>query len=345
MLEKGLIQVYTSESDLMNFAPIGLSLRAAGQGLRTLITCFTPHELMEGAKMASLLLKPNLVIEHSAVEQTPLGGKGNDAPAQKVVEAFKRSKEAVFGGDFDIVILNGIHQVLGEGLLPLEDVLTLMEEKPEKVELVLAGPKANEKLIEKADLVTEMVVSTLESPSWRGNCPVGKGTIEVVTGKGKGKTTYCLGKGLLTSCVGIPALIFQFIKSPQAYGEVKASENLPYLEIKTMGRGFLIKHSPYLIEKHKKAARQAWELWLKHIFSQDYGLLVMDEINIATHHGLINGERVMEMLVMKPHKFHILLSGRNAHPEVQKAASTLIEMREIKHPFRKGIKARKGIEF
>ena len=345
MLEEGLIQVYTSESDRMNFAPIGLSLRAAGQGLRTLVTCFAPHELMEGAKMASSLLKPNLAIEHSAVEKTSIGGTGNDAPAQKIVEAFKRSKEAVFSGDFDIVILNGIHQVLGQGLLPLEDVLTLMERKPEKVELVFSGQKASEKLMEKADLVTEMVVSTLESPSWRGNCPVGKGTIEVVTGKGKGKTTYCLGKGLLTSSVGIPALIFQFIKSPQAYGEVKAIERLPYLEINTMGRGFLIKHNPYLIEKHRNAAREAWELWLKHIFSQDYGLLVMDEINIATHHGLISGERVMEMLVMKPHKFDILLSGRNAHPEVQKAASTLIEMREIKHPFRKGVKARRGIEY
>ena len=80
MLEKALVQVYTGESDQIHFAPIGLSLRAAGQGLHTLITCFTPYELMKGAKMASSLLKPHLVIEHSAVEQTAPDGKGKQRP-------------------------------------------------------------------------------------------------------------------------------------------------------------------------------------------------------------------------------------------------------------------------
>ena len=345
MLEKGLIQVYTSESDQMNFAPVGLSLRAAGQGLRTLITCFTPHEMMEGARMASSLLKPNLVIEYSAVEMNSAGEKTDEVSPRRIVEAFQKSRAAVFSGDFDIVILNGIHQMLSQRRLPLEDVLKLMEEKPENVELVLSGPRASEELIGKADLVTEMVVRTMERQPQAGNCPEGNGVIEVVTGRGKGKTTYCLGKGLLTSCIGIPALILQFIKSPQPYGEVKAIQRLPHLEIKTMGKGFLNLHSPYLLEKHRRAAQQAWELWLRKIYSQDYGLLVMDEINIATSYGLISGARVREMLFLTPQRFHILLSGRNAHPEVIEASKTVIEMREIKHPFRKGIKARRGIEF
>lgn len=345
MLEKGLIQVYTSESDQMNFAPVGLSLRAAGQGLRTLITCFTPHELMEGARMASSLLKPNLVIEHSAVEKSSAGGKTDEVSPRRIVEAFQKSRAAVFSGDFDIVILNGIHQMLSQRLIPLEGVLKLMEEKPENVELVLSGSRASEQIIEKADLVTEMVVRTMERQPQAGNCPEGNGSIEVVTGRGKGKTTYCLGKALLTSCIGIPALIFQFIKSPQPYGEVKAIKRLPHLEIKTMGKGFLNLHSPYLIDKHRRAAQQAWGLWLRQIYSQDYGLLVMDEINIATSYGLISGALVREMLFLTPQRFHILLSGRNAHPDVIEASKTVIEMREIKHPFRKGIKARKGIEF
>ena len=112
-----------------------------------------------------------------------------------------------------------------------------------------------------------------------------------------------------------------------------------------MGKGFLNLHSPYLIEKHRRAAQQAWALWLKQIYSQDYGLLVMDEINIATSYGLISGARVREMLFLTPQRFHILLSGRNAHPDVIEASKTVIEMKEIKHPFRKGIKARRGIEF
>jgi len=346
MLEKGLIQVYTGQSDeQMNFAPIGLSLRAAGQGLRTLITCFTPHELMEGANTASSFLEPNLVINHSAIEQIPNERKGYSSTPQRIVESFQRSREAVFSGNFDIVILNGIHHVLGQGLLPLEDVLTLIEEKPENVELVLSGPRASEQIIEKADLVTEMVVHKSKHAPKAGNYPQGNGYIEVVTGNGKGKTTYCLGKGMLMSGLGIPALIYQFIKSPQPYGEVKAIEKLPYLEIKTMGKGFLSKHIPYLDKKHKMAATQAWELWLRQIYSQNYGLLVLDEINIATYHGLISGPRVREVLFLQPQRFHILLSGRHAHPEVTEVATTVIEMREIKHPYKKGITARKGIEF
>jgi len=345
MLEKGLIQVYTSESDQMNFAPIGLSLRAAGQGLRVLSMCFSPHELMEGAGTASSFLKPNLVIEHLGCEQNSSKGKENSENHLKIIEAYKRCSKAVFSGDFDIVIFNGILQVLGQGLLSLEDVLTLMSEKPKSVELILSGRGASRQIIDKADLVTEMVVEKSERPPPLGNCPDSTGIIEVITGNGKGKTTYCLGKGMLTSCMGIPALIYQFIKSPRMYGEVRAIEKLPNLEIKTMGKGFLNVHSPFFYKTHFKAARQAWQLWLRQIYSQDYGLLVMDEINIATHHGLIDGGRVREMLFLKPHKFDILLSGRNAHLEVMESATAVIEMREIKHPFKKGVKARKGIEF
>ena len=345
MLEKGLIQVYTGESEQFNFAPIGLSLRASGQGLRTLITCFFPHELMEGASKASLFLKPNLVIEHNSTGQVASQGNEKSQENHRIAELFKRSRDAVVSGDFDIVILNGINKVLRLGLLPLEEILKLMEEKPERVELVLAGPRACEQIIEKADLVTEMVVHKSGRALEPGNCPEGNGTIEVVTGNGKGKTTYCLGKGLLTSCVGIPTLVFQFIKSPRPYGEVQAIEKLPYLEIKTMGKGFLNRHTPFFDKKHAQAARHAWQLWLKQIYSQEYGLLIMDEINIATHHGLINGERVREMLFLRPHKFDVLLSGRNAHPDVVEAATTVIEMKEIKHPFKKGIGARRGIEY
>ena len=345
MLDKGLIQIYTAKSEHFNFAPIGLSLRASGQGLRTLITCFFPHELMEGAGNASLLLKPNLVIEHNPNGQKPFQKNEKGPENNGFTKLFKRARDAVVSGDFDIVILSGINKVLSLGLLPLEEILDLMEDKPDRVELVLSGPNANQEIIEKADLVTEMVVHKSGRALEPGNCPQGNGTTEVVTGNGKGKTTYCLGKGMLTSCVGVHTLVFQFIKSPKPYGEVKAIEKLPYLEIKTMGKGFLNKHSPFFDKKHAQAARHAWQLWLKQIYSQEYGLLVMDEINIATHHGLINGERVREMLFLRPHKSDILLSGRNAHPDVVEAATTVIEMKEIKHPFKKGIRARKGIEY
>jgi cob(I)alamin adenosyltransferase len=344
-MEKGLIQVYTSESEQVNFAPMGLSLRAAGQGLRTLITSFVPYDFMEGASVASSLLEPFLTIDHTAIEPLSSHANGISGVGPKILEVFQRSREAVFSGAFDIVVLNGVLGLVDLELLPLKEVLSLLEEKPESVELVLSGSKANQEIIERADLVTEMEVNE-QRDSVAGKHPRnGHGAIEVITGPGKGKTTYCLGKAMLMSCLQIPTLIFQVIKSPSPYGEIKAIRNLPHLTIKTMGKGFLNVHGPGLEQKHIDAARQAWELLGAEIYSLKYGLVVMDEINIATYYGLIGGERVLDMLFSKPPELDLILTGRHAHPAVTKVASSVIEMREIKHPFAKGIQARKGIEF
>ncbi len=343
MLEKGLIQVYTSESDQMNFAPIGLSLRAAGHGLRTLITNFTSDELLEGLSFASQFLQPNLVIENSGTQQT-LPGRDETNNTSLETEVFQRTLEAIFSGDFHIVVLNGVHRVLDQGLLSSQDILKLMRQKPGNLELILSGKGLSDQIIERADLVTEMVV--IKGPKrTKETRPGDNGTVDVITGPGKGKTTYCLGKAMLMSSMGIPSVVFQTIKSPKLYGEVRAIQRLPFLEIKSMGKGFLHKHSAGLEKKHIDAAKAAWALLLKKIFSLEYRLVVLDEINVATHYGLINFHRVREMLFLKPDNLHLLLSGRHAHPEVTEAATNVIEMREIKHPFRKGIKARKGIEF
>lgn len=343
MLDKGLIQVYTTESDQINFAPIGLSLRAAGHGFRTLITNFSYDELLEGLSFASQFLQPHLVIQNASTHQTSSDREESHNTSLET-EIFRRTLEAAFSGEFHIVVLNGIHRLLDQGLLSSQDVLKLMRQKPANVELVLSGRVLNEQILERADLVTEMVVTggpkRTEEPR-----PGPNGTVDVITGPGKGKTTYCLGKAMLMSSMGIPSIVFQTIKSPKLYGEIKAIQKLPFLEIKTMGKGFLQKHSAALEKKHIDAAKSAWALLLKKIFSLEYKLVVLDEINVATHYGLINFHRVREMLFMKPDNLQLLLSGRHAHPEVVAAATNVIEMREIKHPFRKGIKARKGIEF
>jgi len=339
---RGLIQVYTGISEEINFAPFGLGLRAAGHDFRTLITCFTPHELMEACPVASSLLKPNLLIDHSAIEGIPIGEK---PIRDDVLNALKKSARAILEGDFDIVVLSGILQLMSQGVVTLGDILPLMEEKPARVELVLSGPGMSKEVMERADLVTEMVVNRPEPGGKKKNAHEEVGTVEVITGDGKGKTTYCLGKAMLMSCMEVPSFILQVIKSPKAYGEVMAIERLPCLQIKSMGKGFLNGHGTDFEKKHIKAAREAWEYWLRKIYSLRYGLLVLDEINIATYYGLIRSERVHEMIFLKPEKLNLLLSGRQAHPDVARSASTVIEMREIKHPFTHGVKARKGIEF
>lgn len=337
MLKKGLIQVYTSESEFMNYAPYGLAMRAAGHGLRTFIAQFGVFPLMEGAQKAPTLLIPYINVQicsFTCMES-----------ASTVYETFAKARDEMFSGFYDIVMLLNVHQAVNQGAIPLQDVRDLMDAKPERIELVLTGRRVPPRIMEKADYITEMIVRKYGPRISKGNFPENNGEIEVVTGDGKGKTTYCLGKCLLTSCLGIPAVILQFVKSPNKYGEVKAISRLPYLDIKSMGRGFLYRHGLYLDQKHVAAARQAWHLWLQLIYQHDYGLIAVDEVNIATNYGLISGNRVVDALFMKPHSFDILLSGRYAHPEVVNAANVLIEMKEIKHPYRQGIKARRGIEF
>ena len=343
MLENGLVQVYTGKSMKYNFAPLGLSLRAAGQGLRTLIACFVPHELMDDeAQMVSFYLKPYLTVDHTAIEGVhPRGILDRD----RILKLFHEARRAVLASLYDVVILNGIGQTMALGIISLDDVLTLMREKPSNVELVLTGPGVSESVIDKADLVTELEVHSISYDQKNGDALGNQGSIEVVTGNGKGKTTYCLGKSMLYSSIGIRCAFLQFIKSPKPYGEVKAIQMIPNIDIKTMGEGFLGHHPHSHKRRHIDAARRAWEKCLREIFSLKYGMIVMDELNTATFHGLVNPDRVRELLFLKPQNLHLMLSGRNAHVDVMAAASSVIEMKEVKHPYRKGIKARKGIEF
>jgi len=342
MLDKGLIQIYTSQSRKHNYAPLGLGLRATGQDLRTLVMCFAPHELIRAeTAFAAMVPKDLFAFDYSAIEGPRLHGGWHRDRAKR---AFVKAREAISSGQFDMVILTGIIHMLNLGMFSVEELLSLMTGKSQNVELVMTGPAAPPPLIEQADLVTEMVVTRkprLEAEQ-KGRSI---GTVEVVTGDGKGKTTYCLGKAMLASAVGIRAAFLQFIKSPKPYGEVKGLRKLLNVEIKTMGKGFLALAPTTHWKSHQEAARQAWESCLREVFSLEYGLIVLDELNTATHYGLVNPDRVREMLVLRPENLNLIISGRNAHPDVMAAATTVIEMKEIKHPYQQGIKARRGIEF
>lgn len=344
-LKRGLIQLYTGNSDHMNFAPMGLTLRAAGHGLRIYMTCFLPHEYMDGAQMASILLKPFFVAKHTEIHGIKEGRLWQSDNVQKIKASYEEAAKAVVSGEYDIVILNNAVQILNAGIISMDHILDLIKVKPESVELVFTGPGASEDLIHLADLVTDMHCRFHEKEPIEDFDPTTNAPIEVVTGNGKGKTTYCLGKAMYMSCLGARTSILQFIKSPKAYGEVRAIARMPYVDIRSMGEGFPNAKSSKPSSKHLEAARRAWEECLREIFSLKYGLMVFDEINIAIKYGFVHEERVREMLFLKPHGLHLILSGRDAPPEVLKGATSIIEMREIKHPFKKGIKARKGIEF
>ena len=344
MLEQGLVQVYTGTSEQMNLAHLGLCLRAAGQGLRTCVLGLCAHPFIGIEDRALANLKP-----HVQVERMGLSGGSPAEPLKKedagtIKAALEHIQEVVEGGGFDIIILEEVNHMLGGGIIPVDSMVELIKKKPSGVEFVLTGRNAPEEIVEQADLVTEMVEHKREEGSWTIDGSNQEGCTGVVTGDGKGKTTYCLGRAMLFAANGIPASILQFIKSPQPYGEVVAIERFPNLEIKTMGVGFIIGPSRPS-KSHIKAARDAWEECLREIFSLTYRLVVLDEINIAIHLGLVHPERVREMMFLKPRDLHVILSGRNAHQEMREHASAVFEMKEVKHPFHRGIKARRGIEF
>ena len=344
MLKQGLVQVYTGKTREINLAHIGLSLRATGQNLRTFIMGILPHPFIDPEDRALSFLKSNVVVERLALKSRASDEGVHGRDTDKINKSLGHIQDVVFGGAFDIIILEEINQVVDMGIIPVGDILKLIKGKPANVELVLTGRNARGEIIEQADLVTEMVEHKRAEGPWEIDGSNQEGCVGVVTGDGKGKTTYCLGRAMLFAANGIPSTVLQFIKSPRAYGEVIATEGFPNLEIKSMGEGFILGSSKPS-KRHKEAARSAWEACLREIFSLRYHLVVLDEINIATHLGLVHPDRVREMMFLKPTSLHIILSGQNAHPDIRENATALFEMREIKHPFHKGIKARRGIEY
>ncbi|NOQ95261.1 MAG: hypothetical protein GQ555_01430 [Desulfobacterales bacterium] len=344
MLTRGLVQVYTGKTRQMNLAHIGLTLRATGQNLRTFLMGFLPHPFVDTEDKALSFLKPNVVVRRIPVTTAPSVENLPDRDRDEIRSSFKHLQDIILGGSYDLVILEEINQIVSSGIIPPSNIMNLIKKKPAHVELVLTGRNAKDENVEQADLVTEMVEHKVEKGSWEVEGRDPEGCIGVVTGNGKGKTTYCLGRAMFFAANGILSSMLQFIKSPLAYGEVIACERFPNLEIKSMGEGFIL-GSTKPSKKHREAARGAWEACLREIFSLAYRLIVLDEINIATQFDLVHPDRVREMMFLKPKDLHIILSGRDAHSEMMEHASAVFEMKEIKHPFHRGVEARRGIEF
>ena len=173
-----------------------------------------------------------------------------------------------------------------------------------------------------------------------------KGLVIVYTGDGKGKTTAALGMALRAAGHGKKILIIQFIKSFKRYGELKFVKKYDCgIEIKTMGKGYVkIKGDVHPFEEHVKAAKKTLEFARAQIQSKKYQIVILDEINIALDKKLLTLKEVTDLIRQKPPDLHLILTGRGAPKKLIQLADLVSEVREIKHPFRKGIPAQKGIE-
>ena len=177
---------------------------------------------------------------------------------------------------------------------------------------------------------------------------MGEGLILVNTGDGKGKTTAALGVALRSAGCGRKVLILQFIKSGANYGELAGIDLLPTVEIRSMGKGFIFHkqgESEEKMKEHQAAAKEAWAMVEEEVQSGNWDLIILDEINYAIHYGLVDVETVVNLLKRKPADLDMILTGRNARPEIIELAHTVTEMKVIKHAYQQGIKAKRGIEF
>ena len=169
-----------------------------------------------------------------------------------------------------------------------------------------------------------------------------KGLIQIYTGNGKGKTTAALGLALRAKGAGLRACIYQFIKGKN-YSELKALKKLSGISVIQCGRGCFIKRRP--AQKDIELARRGLDRAGKIINSKKYDLVILDEVNVALSLGLIARTDLIRIIKEKPAGVELILTGRYCPKSLFKHAGLVTEMREVKHPYQRGIKARCGIEF
>lgn len=169
------------------------------------------------------------------------------------------------------------------------------------------------------------------------------GLIIINTGDGKGKTTAALGLALRALGHGMRVAMIQFIKSDTRSGEQRIADRLgPEFTLQAMGTGFVFDEWS---EQDIAAAREAWDAARDAILSGDPDIVILDEITYCIRDNVIPVGDVLDLLARRPEGMHVVLTGRDAPPELLDAADLVTDMQCVKHPFAAGIRAQRGIEF
>ena len=166
----------------------------------------------------------------------------------------------------------------------------------------------------------------------------------IFTGNGKGKTTSALGLAFRALGHGLPVCIIQFIKGSWHYGELESAKRFDdLLDFHVMGKGFTWQSDN--IEEDIKVAREAWDFAAQTIKAGKHRLLLLDELTYLIKYDMVAEEEILAALKEKPADMHVVITGRNASAGLIDFADLVTEMTEIKHPYKEGVKAQKGIEF
>lgn len=171
-----------------------------------------------------------------------------------------------------------------------------------------------------------------------------RGLVEILTGDGKGKTTAALGMVLRALGHGHKAYIVFFLKGDYPYGERRTLARLPDVTFASFGSAQFVDPQKITDEQRSQAA-QAMGAARRAVTSGEYDLVILDEINLAVQLKLVSLDNVLQLIREKPEKVELILTGRNASPELIQRADLVTECRKVKHPYDAGIKARPGIEY
>jgi cob(I)alamin adenosyltransferase len=171
-----------------------------------------------------------------------------------------------------------------------------------------------------------------------------KGLLIVHTGKGKGKSTAAFGLVFRALGNGMKVAVVQFVKGRWQTGERAALEKFgDQVTVATMGEGFTWETQDRA--RDIAAAEAAWERAKAFVMDAEHDLVVLDELNIVLRYDYLDVDAVVAALAARPPMKHVVVTGRNAKEELIEAADLVTEMEQVKHPFRAGVKAQKGIEF
>ena len=171
-----------------------------------------------------------------------------------------------------------------------------------------------------------------------------KGLVIVYTGAGKGKTTAALGMALRCIGHGMKVAVVQFIKGAIDTAEERVLKSLGgQVAFLRMGEGYTWETQDR--ERDTEMAQRAWAEAARYLTDPAYAMVILDELNIALQQGYVSVETVLDALGRRPPMQHVVITGRGAKPELIDQADLVSEMKMLKHPFRKGVKAQKGVEF
>ncbi len=174
-----------------------------------------------------------------------------------------------------------------------------------------------------------------------------QGLLIVYTGNGKGKTTAALGMCVRAAGYDWKVSIVQFVKGSWKYGELKGIKRLePNIEMTIVGEGFVgIIDDDKEFEEHVAAAKAGLKTALEKIKSNQFNIVILDELNVAHQLGLVGKEDSEELLAARSLEQHLVITGRDAPIWLIEKADLVTEMKEIKHPYQKGVLAQKGVDW